>query len=82
MKLKRTSVKLKTYRGKRITPPGKSEVKVEYEKIKCSLELYVLKNASVPLFGCDWLKHVHLRLAHGLNAHPVDERLKQRRLQT
>ncbi|XP_030586939.1 uncharacterized protein K02A2.6-like [Archocentrus centrarchus] len=85
LKLKHTSVKLKTYTGERITPLGKLKVKVEYEKDKCNLELYVLKNGGVPLFGRDWLKHIHLnwkgiksmRLAHGLSAHPVDERLKQ-----
>ncbi|KAL3975969.1 inner nuclear membrane protein Man1 [Sarotherodon galilaeus] len=57
LKLKHTSVKLNTYTGERITPLGKLKVKVEYEKKKCNLELYVLKNGGVPLFGRDWLKH-------------------------
>ncbi|KAL4009353.1 hypothetical protein ACER0C_003205 [Sarotherodon galilaeus] len=85
LKLKHTSVKLKTYTGERITPLGKLKVKVEYEKKKCNLELYVLKNGGVPLFGRDWLKHIHLnwkeiksmRLERGLSANSVDERLKQ-----
>lgn len=53
LKLKQTTVKLKTYTGERITPLGKLRVKVEHEKSKCNLELYVLKNGGVPLFGRD-----------------------------
>lgn len=83
LKLKHTSVKLKTYTGERISLLGK--LKVEYKKNKCDLELYVLKNGGVPLFGRDWLKRVQLnwkeiksmRLVPDLSASSVEERLKQ-----
>ncbi|XP_014876941.1 uncharacterized protein K02A2.6-like [Poecilia latipinna] len=85
LKLKHTSVKLKTYMGERITPLGKLKVKVEYEKKKCNLELYVLQNGGAPLFGRDWLKHIQLnwneikfmRLAPDLSTSSVEDRLKQ-----
>lgn len=48
LKLKHTSVKLKTYTGERITPLGKLKVKVEYEKKKCNLELYVNETGTRP----------------------------------
>ncbi len=60
LKLKHTTVKLKTYTGERITPLGKLNVKVKYKNQRCNLELYVLKYGVVPLFGRQWLRHIRL----------------------
>lgn len=60
LKLKHTNVKLRTYTGERVTPLGKLKVNVKYENQRCNLELYVLRDGGVPLFGRQWLRHIHL----------------------
>lgn len=60
MKLKHTPVTLKTYTGEKVSPLGKLKVKVKYEKTKRVLDLYVVQNDNVPLFGREWLRSIQL----------------------
>ncbi len=60
LKLKRTSVILKTYSGEKIAPIGKLKVRVKCENKRRVLDLYVLKKGGVPLFGHEWLRSIRL----------------------
>lgn len=60
LKLRRTSIMLKTYTGKKIAPLGKLKVRVSCENKKCTLDIYVLKKCGVPLIGCEWLRSIQL----------------------
>lgn len=85
LKLKHTNVKLRTCTGERVTPLGKLKVNVKYENQRCNLELYVLRDGGVPLFGRQWLRHIHLnwheikamKIAKKQNGQCADERLTQ-----
>ena len=58
VKLRRTSVTLKKYTGEKVVPLGKLKVKVKYENTKRVLDLYVVQNDNVPLFGREWLRNI------------------------
>ena len=83
VKLRRTSVTLKTYTGEKVVPLGKLKVKVKYENTKRMLDLYVVQNDNVPLFGREWLRNIQLNWqsikmmkATEKSEQPTPERLK------
>lgn len=49
---------LRTYTGENITPVGKLKVKVKYENKRRVLDLNVVQNDNVPLFGRVAAKHL------------------------
>lgn len=61
---------------------GELKVKVENEDSKCNFELLCSEKGGVPLFGHEWLKHIHLnwkeiksmRLAQERGGHSVNDR--------
>ncbi|XP_028656990.1 uncharacterized protein K02A2.6-like [Erpetoichthys calabaricus] len=83
VKLKGTSVILKTYTGEKIAPIGKLKVTVVYESQRHLLDLYVLSRGGVPLFGREWLKSIQLNwqsikemhFTSGLSIFPKQEKL-------
>ena len=61
------------------------KVKVKHGKDKQKLELYVLQSEGVPLFGCEWMRSIHLnwqaikaiQITSKQNRSTTDERLKR-----
>lgn len=60
VKLRCTSLTLRTYTGEKVAPVGKPKVKVKYESKRRVLDLYVVQNDNVPLFGREWLRTSNL----------------------
>ncbi|XP_061152316.1 uncharacterized protein K02A2.6-like [Syngnathus typhle] len=79
-KLSRTSVKLKTYTGEKVAPLGKLKVKVKYRNQKCNLELFVLKEGGVPLFGRRWLRQIKLNWHEIKSMHIASKQLTDMKL--
>ena len=58
--LRQTNTILKTYTGELISPEGVIKVLVKMNKQKAKLPLYVVKGASPPLFGREWLRRIRI----------------------
>ncbi|XP_041473613.1 uncharacterized protein K02A2.6-like [Lytechinus variegatus] len=59
-KLKPTSVKLKTFSEELLKPLGVARVNVEIDGQSATLDLYVTKTGTNPLFGRSWLRHIKI----------------------
>ena len=59
-KLTSTNVGLRTYTGEIIQPLGKTSVKVSTNNQEKQLDIYILKKASNPILGRDWLSHIKI----------------------
>ncbi|KAI7813566.1 hypothetical protein IRJ41_020631 [Triplophysa rosa] len=58
--LQKTSVILKTYTGKKVSPKGKLKVDVKYNENTQQLDLYVLETEGPALFGRECLRKIPL----------------------
>ena len=60
VKLGKSSITLKTYTGKKITPKGEMRCNVKFKGQEKELTLQVVETPGPALFGCDWLSKIQL----------------------
>ncbi|XP_059413408.1 uncharacterized protein K02A2.6-like [Carassius carassius] len=85
IRLRHTSIVLKTYTGEVISPEGVIKVRVKLNKQSARLPLYVVKGDTAPLFGREWLRRIRLnwreiktvRAVHQTNEKTLDSLLKK-----
>ena len=58
--LQQADLQLSTFTGEALKVLGFANVTVKYEQQTYSLKIYVVDAGRTPLFGRDWLQHIHL----------------------